>query len=225
MHSATPPIPYILRSILAAAPHGWRCAHGMLSRRPLKECRMSPADPTAKPAAQSEAAQPVHRVARRNRSADRRGDPARAWPPARRDRADRVGEHRQPRGAGGAGLGPHQQICRGAAGAALLRRLPVCRHRGNPGDRTGYQAFRMRFRERAAALRRVRQRRGVPGDDAARAIPSSGSTSPPAGTSPTARRSTCPANGSSRCPTACGATTSASTWTRSRGSRASTSRR
>ena len=31
----------------------------------------------------------------------------------------------------------------GPAGAPLLRRLPVCRHRRNPGDRTGYQAFRM----------------------------------------------------------------------------------
>ena len=50
---------------------------------------------------------------------------ARARPPARRDRADRVGEHRQPGGAGGAGLGAHQQICRGPAGPALLRRLPV----------------------------------------------------------------------------------------------------
>ena len=37
----------------------------------------------------------------------------------------------------------HQQICGGAAGAALLRRLPICRCRGKPCDRTGYQAFRM----------------------------------------------------------------------------------
>ena len=49
--------------------------------------------------------------------------------PARRDRADRLGEHRQPRGARGAGLGADQQIRRGLSGPALLRRLPVRRHR------------------------------------------------------------------------------------------------
>jgi glycine/serine hydroxymethyltransferase len=48
------------------------------------------------------------------------------------------------------------------------------------------------------------------------ATPSWGSISPPAAISPTARRSTCPANGSSRCLYACAARTSASTWTRSR---------
>ena len=37
-------------------------------------------------------------------------------PPARRDRADRVGEHRQPRGARGAGLGADQQVRRGLPG-------------------------------------------------------------------------------------------------------------
>ncbi len=31
----------------------------------------------------------------------------------------------------------------GSAGAALLRRLPVGGRGGNPGDRAGYQAFRM----------------------------------------------------------------------------------
>ena len=29
---------------------------------------------------------------------------------------------------------PHQQICRRPAGPALLRRLPICRHRGTAGN-------------------------------------------------------------------------------------------
>ena len=94
-------------------------------------------------------------------------DPPGARPPARRDRADRVGEHRQPRRAGGAGLGADQQICRRAAGPALLRRLPVRRHRREPGDRPRQEAVRRRLRQRAAALRRLGQCRGVHGADAA----------------------------------------------------------
>ena len=78
----------------------------------------------------------------------------RARPPARRDRADRLGEHRQPRGARGAGLGADQQIRRGLSGQALLRRLPVRRHRRDAGDRAGHQAVRLPLRQRAAALRR-----------------------------------------------------------------------
>jgi hypothetical protein len=46
------------------------------------------------------------------------------------------------------------------------------------------------------------------------ATPSWASTSPPAAISPTARPSTCPANGSRRCTTRCGARTSLSTWMR-----------
>ena len=61
----------------------------------------------------------------------------RARPPARRDRADRVGEHRQPRGAGGAGLGADQQIRRRLAGPALLRRLPVRRCRRDSSRSSG----------------------------------------------------------------------------------------
>ena len=44
----------------------------------------------------------------------------RAPPRADPDRADRVGEYRQPRGARGAGLGAHQQICRGLSRPPLL---------------------------------------------------------------------------------------------------------
>ena len=88
-------------------------------------------------------------------------------PPARRDRADRVGEHRQPRGARGAGLGAHQQVRRRPAGPALLRRLPVRRHRRNIGDSARYQAFRMSIRKRAAAFGRLRQRGRLHGPDGA----------------------------------------------------------
>ena len=73
-----------------------------------------------------------------------RRDRAGARPPARRDRADRLGEHRQPRGAGGAGLGADQQVRRRPAGPALLRRLPVRRHRRDAGDRPGQEAVRRR---------------------------------------------------------------------------------
>ena len=70
------------------------------------------------------------RVPRRRRSArSPRAIEPRTRPPARRDRADRLGEHRLARGARGAGLGAHQQICRGLSRPALLRRLPVRRHR------------------------------------------------------------------------------------------------
>ena len=48
---------------------------------------------------------------------------ARAEAPAGPDRADRLGEHRLARGAGGAGLGADQQVRRGLSGQALLRRL------------------------------------------------------------------------------------------------------
>ena len=51
------------------------------------------------------------------------------------------------------------------------------------------------------------------------------SASPPAATSPTARRRTCPANGSTPCNMACAPTITASTTTRSSGSPRSTSRR
>ena len=53
-------------------------------------------------------------------------------------RADRVGEFRQPRGARGARLGAHQQVRRGAAGQALLRRLRVRRRGREPGASSGW---------------------------------------------------------------------------------------
>ena len=110
----------------------------------------------------------VFGVARRGRSGDRVGGRERARPAARRDRADRVREHRQQGGARGAGLGADQQIRRRPAGPALLRRLPVRRHRRNPGDRAGDQAVRMPVRKRAAAFRRVGERRRLHGADGAR---------------------------------------------------------
>ena len=109
----------------------------------------------------------VFGVACGSRSGDRGRRRQGARSPARRDRADRVREHRQQGGARGAGLGAHQQIRGRVARPALLRRLPVRGHRGNAGDRTGYQAFRMQVRERAAAFRRVRQRRRLHGVDGA----------------------------------------------------------
>ena len=92
----------------------------------------------------------------------------RASTSARRDRADRVGKHRQPRRARGARLGPDQQIRRGHAGPALLRRLPVRRYCGDARHRTRHPAIRLRLRQRAAAFRRLRQCRSVHGADAAR---------------------------------------------------------
>ncbi len=110
---------------------------------------------------------PLFRVAGRHRSRDRRRHRQGTRPPARRDRADRLGEHRQPRGARGAGLGADQQIRRRPAGQALLRRLPVRRHRREPRDRPREEAVRRGLRQRPAAFRRVRQCRGVHGADAA----------------------------------------------------------
>ena len=78
-------------------------------------------------------------------------------PPAQRDRADRLGEHRQPRGAGGRRLGPHQQVCRGLSGPALLRRLPVRRRGGDAGHRSRQAAVRLQLRQRAAEFRQPGQ--------------------------------------------------------------------
>ena len=111
---------------------------------------------------------PVFRFPGRQRSRDRRCDRARAWPPARRDRADRVGEHRQPRRARSARFRADQQVCRGPAGKALLRRLPIRRYRRAAGDRAGDPAVRLCLRQCPAAFRRIRQCRSVHGADAAR---------------------------------------------------------
>ena len=78
----------------------------------------------------------------RGRSGDRCGAQGRAAPPARADRADRLGEHRLARGARGGRLGAHQQICRGLSRPALLRRL-----------RGGRQGRAARHRPRLQAVR------------------------------------------------------------------------
>ncbi len=87
----------------------------------------------------------LHRLACRIRSRDRRRDRQGARPPAARDRADRLREHRLQGRARGAGLGHDQQICRGLSGQALLRRLPVRRHRRDAGDRARQEAVRRRI--------------------------------------------------------------------------------
>jgi hypothetical protein len=67
----------------------------------------------------------------------------RARSPAARDRADRFGEHRLAGGAGSAGLGPDQQICRGLSGPPLLWRLRVRRHRRESRHRARQAAVRL----------------------------------------------------------------------------------
>ena len=104
----------------------------------------------------------------RGRSRDRRRDPRRTRPPAPRDRADRVGKHRQPRGAGSAGLGDDQQICRRLSGQSLLRRLRMGRRRRDAGDRARQETVRRGLRQCAAELRQPDEPGGVPGAAAAR---------------------------------------------------------
>ena len=101
------------------------------------------------------------------RSRDRPRDRAGARPPARRDRADRLGKHRLQGGARGAGLGDDQQIRRRLSGPALLRRLPVRRHRRKAGDRARLQAVRLPLRQRPAQFRQPGQPGRVHGADAA----------------------------------------------------------
>ncbi len=166
----------------------------------------------------------VHRALARHRSRDRRGDRARARPPARRDRADRVGEHRLARGAWKrkARCSPTNmpRACRASAiTAAASSSTSPSGSRSSASPNCSAASSPMCSRIPAPPpTRKCSSRCWRP------ATPSWGSISPPAAISPTARRSTCRANGSSRCLTACGARTSASTWTRSQSSRASTSR-
>ena len=70
----------------------------------------------------------------------RRREPAAGRP----HRADRVGELRQPGGAGGAGHAAHQQVRRGLSRQALLRRLRVRRRRRAARDRPREEAVRRR---------------------------------------------------------------------------------
>ncbi|KAF1856202.1 hypothetical protein Lal_00035666 [Lupinus albus] len=73
------------------------------------------------------------------------------------DRADRLGEHRQPRRAGNAGLGAHQQVRGRLSGPALLRRLRPGGWGGSPGHRPGPEPLRLRLRQRAAPFRQPGQ--------------------------------------------------------------------
>ena len=144
----------------------------------------------------------------------------RAWPPARRDRTDRVGEHRQPRRARGAGLGADQQVrrraCRAGATTAAASMSTSPRTWRSTGSRScsaraSPTCSRIPARQaNAAAFMALMQ----PGDTLHGAQSRRRRAS-----HATARRSTCRASGSRWCPMACAATTTASTWTRCASSR------
>ncbi len=92
---------------------------------------------------------PRARVDRGRRSGPLGGDARRAPAPARQDRADRQRELHLRRGDGSPGLVADQQVRRGPARQALLRRLRVRRRR---------RASRPGARPRALPRRRARQR-------------------------------------------------------------------
>ena len=142
--------------------------------------------------------------------------PGRAEPPARQDRTDRVGEHRLQGGAGSPGLGPDQQICRGLSGQALLRRLRICRRDRDTWPSSGPRSCSARPSPTSSPIPAPTPTRRCSMRCCSRATPSWAWIWRRAAISPTAIPPTIPANGSSRCPTRCAATTSASTWTRSR---------
>ena len=99
----------------------------------------------------------------RDRSRTRRRDRERVQPPTGWDRADRVRKHCFRRRAGSPRVGADQQIRRGLSRPPLLRRLRLCRYRGDPGNRAGQAAFWLRLRECAAAFRRAGQPGRLPG--------------------------------------------------------------
>ena len=101
----------------------------------------------------------LFRAARCGRSGNRARGRARTRPPARRDRAHRLGEYRVARGARGAGVGADQQICGRLSTKALLRRLPIRRYRGEPGDRARMRAVRLPLRQCPAQFREPGQSR------------------------------------------------------------------
>ena len=83
--------------------------------------------------------------------------------PAARPRADRQRELRQPGGHRRHGHAAHQQVRRGLSGPAVLRRVRGGRRGRAAGHRPAEAAVRRRARQRAAALRRAGQLRGVHG--------------------------------------------------------------
>ena len=87
------------------------------------------------------------------------GDAGRAPSPARQDRADRERELRLRRRHGGAGQLAHEQVRRGPARQALLRRLRVRRHRRDDSPRSARWRCipGVRARQRPAALGRAGQ--------------------------------------------------------------------
>ena len=94
----------------------------------------------------------------------------------RRARADRERELRVARGARGDGLAAHEQVRRGTAGQALLRRLRGRRPGRAARDRSREAVVRRRARERAAALGRAGElRRDVAVPQAGRHVPRHGS--------------------------------------------------
>ena len=101
---------------------------------------------------------PCARVHRTGGSGPLGGDAGRTAPPARQHRAHRQRELRVRGGHGSPGLVAHQQVRRGPAGQALLRRLRVRRRRraARPGPRARPLPGR-RARQRPAAQRRPGQ--------------------------------------------------------------------
>ena len=74
---------------------------------------------------------------RGRRPRDLPGHHRRAYAPEQSDRADCVGELRQPGGVGGHRQCHDEQVCRGLSGAPILWGLRVCRRRRAAGDRSG----------------------------------------------------------------------------------------
>ena len=79
------------------------------------------------------------------------------------DPADPVGELRLAGGAGGLGLGVHQQVQRGIRRQALLRGAAVRRSAGVPLRQAGDRSVRRRARQRAALFGLARQPGCLPG--------------------------------------------------------------
>ena len=100
--------------------------------------------------------------ARRRRSGDRRGPPARARAPAANAGDDRLGELRSPGRPRVPGLGLDQQVRRGLSGQALLRRLRARQRGGGAGDPPRQGALRRRPRQRPAPRGRAGQHRRLP---------------------------------------------------------------